>query len=171
MMDYRLIRSARRTLAVQIDREGQIIVRAPKKCPQKAIDAFLCQREDWINEHVRRQKLHAAQHPEPDEAEAERLKSLAREIIPTKAEYWSDIMGLYPAHISITGARTRFGSCSADNRLCFSWRLMQYPDAAVDYVVVHELAHIAHKNHGRDFYRLIESVMPDWKVRAALLKK
>ena len=58
-------------------------------------------------------------------------------------------MGLTPAAVTITGARKRFGSCSASNRICYSWRLMQYPEAAVDYVVVHELAHIVHKDHSR----------------------
>lgn len=69
------------------------------------------------------------------------------------------------------GGEKRFGSCSASNRLCFAWRLMRYPEAAVDYVVVHELAHIRYKNHGPAFYRLIASVLPDYKERIKLLKQ
>jgi predicted metal-dependent hydrolase len=80
-------------------------------------------------------------------------------------------MGLEPTGVGITGAEKRFGSCSAKNRLSFSWRLMRYPEAAVDYVVVHELAHIRHKNHGKEFYALIESYMPDYKERRKLLKE
>ena len=80
-------------------------------------------------------------------------------------------MGLHPTGLRITSARTRFGSCSAKNSICFSWRLMQYPDAAVDYVVVHELAHIREKNHGRAFYALVEQFLPDWRERRALLKE
>ena len=79
-------------------------------------------------------------------------------------------MGLRPAGVTITGAEKRFGSCSAKNRICFSWRLMQYPEEAVDYVVVHELAHILHKNHGKAFYACVEEVLPDWRARRALLK-
>ena len=79
-------------------------------------------------------------------------------------------MGLTPTGVRITGARRRFGSCSAKNSLCFSWRLMLYPQAAVDYVVVHELAHIAHKNHGPAFYACIAAVLPDYKARIRLLK-
>ena len=73
--------------------------------------------------------------------------------------------------VTITGAEKRFGSCSARNSICFSWRLMQYPDEAVDYVVVHELAHIQEKNHGRAFYALVGRYMPDWRERRALLKE
>ena len=79
-------------------------------------------------------------------------------------------MGVCPCGITVTGARTRFGSCSPKNRLCFSWRLMQYPDAAIDYVVVHELAHIVHKNHGAAFYAAIASVLPNYQDRIRLLK-
>ncbi len=80
-------------------------------------------------------------------------------------------MGLTPAAVTITGARKRFGSCSASNRICYSWRLMQYPEAAVDYVVVHELAHIVHKDHSRNFYAYVERFLPDWRERRALLKE
>ena len=72
--------------------------------------------------------------------------------------------------ITVTGARTRFGSCSPKNRLCFSFRLMEYPLPAIEYVVVHELAHIRHKNHGPDFYRLVEGTLPDYRQRIGLLK-
>lgn len=80
-------------------------------------------------------------------------------------------MGVQPAAVTITAARTRFGSCSAKNRICFSWRLMEYPEAAVDYVVVHELAHIVHKNHGPQFWALVERYLPDWRARRALLRE
>lgn len=80
-------------------------------------------------------------------------------------------MGVSPTGIKITSAKKRFGSCSGKNSLCFSFMLMQYPEEAVDYVVVHELAHIRHHNHSRDFYRFIEKYMPDYKEREKLLKK
>ena len=83
---------------------------------------------------------------------------------------YSAEMQLYPTGITITGARKRFGSCSGKNRICFSWRLMQYPEEAIDYVVVHELAHIRHKDHSRAFYDCVAQVMPDWRERRALLR-
>ena len=88
-----------------------------------------------------------------------------------RVDYWSDIMGLTPTGLKITSARTRFGSCSGKNSLCFSWRLMQYPREAIDYVVVHELAHIRHHDHSAAFYRFIASVMPDHEARRALLRQ
>lgn len=88
-----------------------------------------------------------------------------------RVEYYSEKMGLYPASVKITSAATRFGSCSGKNSICFSYRLMLYPPEAVDYVVVHELAHIKEKNHSARFYALVERYMPDYREREKLLKK
>ena len=90
---------------------------------------------------------------------------------PERVARYAARMGVRPAGITITGARKRFGSCSGKDRLCFSWRLMQYPQAAIDYVVVHELAHIRHKNHGPGFYAFVQEILPDWRERRALLKE
>ena len=170
MAEYTLIRSSRRTLAIEITRDCRLIVRAPRRCPVSQIERFLSERRDWIEKHMALQQARMEAHPEPDADEEARLRALAKEVLPEKLRYYSEIMGLYPEGITITGARTRFGSCSGKNRISFSFRLMQYPDEAIDYVVVHELAHILHKNHGKEFYALIESVLPDWQRRRALLK-
>ena len=95
----------------------------------------------------------------------------ARDILPGKVERFGRIMGVSPIGITITGAEKRFGSCSAKNRICFSWRLMAYPEEAIDYVVVHELAHIRHKDHSKRFYAFVEEVLPDWRERRRLLRE
>lgn len=170
-MDYTLIRSDRRTLALEINRSGRVVVRAPRRCPQREIDRLLAERADWIAKHAQRQRAWLAAHPEPDAAQRAALAARAKAELPERVRYYAAVMGLTPAGITITGAQKRFGSCSSENRLSFSWRLMGHPDAAVDYVVVHELAHIVHKNHGAQFYALIASVLPDWKARRNLLRE
>ena len=94
----------------------------------------------------------------------------AKAILPGKIQQYARRMGVCPTGLTVTSAKTRFGSCSGKDRLSFSWRLMAYPEAAIDYVVVHELAHIRYKDHSRAFYRFIESVMPDYRDRIRLLK-
>ena len=170
-VEYSIVRSSRRTLALEVTKDGEVIVRAPRRCPKSAIDDMLKSRADWIDEKVALQKARRAAHPEPTEAEAAAYLARAKAEIPPKVLRYGALMSLTPAAVSFGGAKTRFGSCSYDDRLRFSWRLMQYPDEAVDYVVVHELAHIVHKNHGKDFYALIGSVLPDYKARQALLRK
>lgn len=78
-------------------------------------------------------------------------------------------MGLKPTALTLRDAKSRFGSCSADGRIMLSIRLMRYPAEAIDYVVVHELAHLVHHNHGAAFYELVEKYLPDWKQRRARL--
>ena len=167
----RVIRSGRKTLALQISPQGELIVRAPRRCPQARIDEMIASHQGWIARHKAMQQNRRAAHPEPTEEERRALLQRAKEELPRRVAHFAEIMGLCPAGVTITGARTRFGSCSAKNRLCFSWRLMAYPAEAVDYVVVHELAHLVHKNHGPDFYALVARYLPDYKERQRLLKE
>ena len=168
---YSLLRSSRKTLSLEITPDCTILVRAPLRLSQKKIDDFVSSHAGWIETHLARQRLRLANHPEPTGEEREDCIRRAREELPGRVEQYAAQMGLWPTGITITGARKRFGSCSAKNRICFSWRLMQYPQAAIDYVVVHELAHIRHKDHSAAFYACVAQVLPDWRERRALLRE
>lgn len=137
MQPYELIRSGRRTLALEV-RGGHVIVRAPYRTPQATIDRFVASHAEWIARGVAKQAARAAAHPEPTDAERAAYIRRAKAYLPQRVAYYSERMGLYPTQVRITGARTRFGSCSSQGHICFSWRLMQYPPEAIDYVVVHE---------------------------------
>lgn len=169
-MDYTLIRSRRRTLAIEISRDCRVIVRAPLRTPTAVIDAFVSQRRDWIETHLQRRREYVQTHPPLAAEEVEALRRRAKEDLPPRVAHWAAIMGLTPTGIKITAARTRYGSCSGKNSLCFSLYLMQYPEEAIDAVVVHELAHIRHKNHSPAFYAEVERWLPDYRQRAQLLK-
>lgn len=170
MYDYQLIRSKRTTLALEI-KAGRVVVRAPMQASRATLDAFVEAHAAWIERHLLMAAERAAAHSEPDEARRTELARRAHAVLPERVEYYGRLMGLRPSKLTITGARTRFGSCSSRGSICFSWRLMTYPDAAIDYVVVHELAHLRHMNHGKGFYAEIARVMPDYRERAAMLKK
>ncbi|NCB51263.1 MAG: M48 family peptidase [Clostridia bacterium] len=168
--NYTLVRSDRRTLSMEITNDLTVLVRAPRRCPHREIDRFVDSHEDWCASHIEKRRNRLEEHPEPTPTERAELIRRAKTALPVRVEFYAEIMGLYPESVKITSAEKRFGSCSPKNGICFSWRLMRYPDDAIDYVVVHELAHIAQKNHGREFYGLVASVMPDYKERRALLK-
>ena len=171
MTDYTLIRAKRRTMSLQLDRDGNAVVRAPYGVKKEFIDRFVAAPGDWLARARAKQQSRRAAHPEPTEAEREALIAQAKEYLPALVAYWSAVMGLTPTGIRITSARTRFGSCSGKNSICFSWRLMLYPPEAIDYVVVHELAHIRHHDHSPAFYALVERYMSDWRDRMKLLKE
>ena len=170
-ISYELIRSRRRTLSMEVTRDARVVVRAPARCAKREIERFVEEHRDWLSEHLAHARERQLRHPEPTPEQEAALRERARRELPQKLAYYAEMMGLHPAGMRITSARTRFGSCSARNSICFSWRLMQYPDEAVDYVVVHELAHIQEKNHGRAFSALVGRYMPDWRERRALLKE
>ena len=156
-------------MGIEITDNCEIIVRAPIKMSDRAIAEFVSKYRGWIDKKLPEAEKRAKKSKAISEKEDE-LRRAAREVIPPLVERYSKLMGLKPASIKITSAEKRFGSCSGKNSLCFSWRLMAYPTEAVEYVVVHELAHIKHHNHSSAFYSLIEKYMPDYKERQKLLK-
>ena len=170
MEPYELIRSRRKTLALEITKDCRVLVRAPLRLSQARIDAFLESHADWIARHLEAQRQKAASAPPPPTAaDSAALKVKARTVLPEKVAFWSQKMGVVPTGIKITAARKRYGSCSGKNSLCFSCFLMNCPEEAIDLVVVHELCHIKVRNHGPAFYALLGQYLPDYKERKKLL--
>ena len=172
MRSYELIRSGRKTLSLEITRDGTVLVRAPLRMPRSSIDAFVRVKKEWTARKkelcARRIAFEKANFGTPEQLAA--LTEKARRILPQKTEEWARIMGVSPAGIRISQAKTRFGSCSATNCISYSCRLMAYPEDAVDYVVVHELAHIRHKDHSPAFYAFVARFLPDYRRREAILR-
>ena len=164
-------RSKRRTLSLTVAPDLRVVVRAPRFVRDSEIEAFVEKHAKWIERQTelqreRMEKQRALLTPERVAA----LKKEAAEELNERVRHYGARMGVRPAGVRITSARTRWGSCSAANRLCFSYRLILLPPEAVDAVVVHELAHIRVKNHGPAFYREVETYLPDYRKRIALLK-
>jgi predicted metal-dependent hydrolase len=90
-------------------------------------------------------------------------KKEAKDKLAKRVDYYSNKFHLFPKGIKITSAKSRWGSCSRDNRLCLSWRIMMAPLNIVDYVLTHELVHVKEKNHSRRFWNHLESIIPDSK--------
>ena len=169
MEQYTLIRSRRRSVAMQISPQGELIVRAPLRLPAREIDRLVREKADLIEAHRRRwQERQALRPPEPTEAERKALIARAKAELPPLLERYAARMGVRPRGMRVTSARTRWGSCSSKGTVCFSWRLMRMPEEFVEYVVVHELAHLREMNHGPRFWAVVASVLPDWRARRAL---
>lgn len=168
MHEYELIRSKRRTLALEVTPEGRVIARAPKRLPKAEIDRFVALKAEWLRKHLARPRSKPRETGPLEEAA---LREKARALLPDLAEQYAARLGLKPRYVKITGAQKRFGSCNMKGGLCFSWRLMRYPLAAIEYVAAHEAAHLKQLNHSASFYQVLSALMPDYKARAALLKQ
>ncbi|MCC8123804.1 MAG: M48 family metallopeptidase [Oscillospiraceae bacterium] len=97
-------------------------------------------------------------------------RDVAKELFTRVAVYYAGKMQVTPLAVKVTGAKTRWGSCSGKGSINFSWRLIMADDDVIDYVVVHELAHIKELNHSARFWAVVASVLPDYKRRKDTLK-
>lgn len=168
-MEYKIVYSKRKSIAIQVTPDGEVLVKAPKNTPKKNIEETVKKYSAWI-EKTQKKVLGKDIGMKKASAEEEKLlRKKARELLPEKVNYYSDLLGVTPTRLTVTGARTRFGSCSGKNGISFSFYLMRFPEDAIDYVVVHELCHIIHHNHSKEFYKEIEKILPDYKRRKKLL--
>lgn len=213
MLEYKLIRSRRKTAAIHITKDAVVEVRAPLKMPKAYIDGFVASKEEWITAHLTRREqlnneksafslnygdtvtlcgktytirakdgkyagfdgdcLYFPHGLSPDglkRAAVQVYKSEAKRIIGNKVYEYSGRMNVKPSAVKITSAKTSWGSCSGKDSLNFSWRLVMADENVINYVVVHELAHITQHNHSPRFWAVVEGVLPDYKQRRAKLK-
>jgi hypothetical protein len=97
-------------------------------------------------------------------------KEKARTLIPQRVDFFSRMMNLPYGNVKITSAQKRWGSCSARNDLSFSYRLVMTPPPVIDYVIVHELSHIRHKNHSARFWQQVQKIIPEHQTLRRWLK-
>lgn len=163
-MDYQLIKTKRRTLAVGV-RDGEVIVRAPLRTTRREADAFVRRYEDWILKQLdkdasRREAAEAA--PKLTQQEIDELYARAKEYIPDRVRHYAGRLGVDCGRITIRCQRSRWGSCSAKRNLNFNCLLMLTPDEVIDAIVVHEVCHLKEMNHSDRFYALVLSLYPDY---------
>ncbi len=209
-MRYELTRSKRKTLALTLDREGRLTVRAPLRMPLMQIEAFITEKQSWVEKT--RDRL--AKLPPPQAAltltdgatfpylggaltlaradvprvtrQGDRLlvplhtadlapvlrwvDAQARQVLETRQAALSQALRLHPRTLRLSRAKGRWGSMSMRGTLSLNHALLLCPPDIIDYVIVHELCHIAHPNHSASFWALVERHMPDYRIKRAWLK-
>lgn len=208
-----IIRSKRRTIALIVESDGSVTVRAPLKASDRLILQFVENHARWVEK--KQAEIHAAVPIQPKQylpgesflylgqsypleivkdqkrklvledcfklaesvqANAETVfqnwyRQQAGRIITGRVQHFADNHQFSYKKIRISSARTRWGSCSTSGTLGFSWRLILTPPDVIDYVVVHELAHTVHHNHSKRFWKLVETLLPDYKERRRQLRE
>ncbi|MFR1831624.1 MAG: M48 family metallopeptidase [Lachnospiraceae bacterium] len=171
-MNYEIIRSSRKTLALEISRDGLLKVRAPYKVSREEIQNFVKSKESWIFKHLKRIEETKAAQPDPLSAEEiEKLAQKALQVLPEKVENYARMIGATYGRITIRNQKTRWGSCSSKGNLNFNCQLMRLPEELQDYVVVHELCHRKEMNHSPNFWKEVKNIMPDYQERRTRLKQ
>ena len=126
-VEYKVIRSARKTLALQIHPDGSVIVRAPLKMPLKDIETFLAEKSAWIEKHLNKAKQCSESEPFTHE-EIRKLADAALADIPQRVRHYAPIVGVTYGRITIRNQRSRWGSCSSKGNLNFNCLLMLCPE-------------------------------------------
>lgn len=175
-MEVTIIRSNRKTIAIQVRSDGSVILRAPKRASKEEINHVLESKKDWIIRSVdkmKKQKREYEEHPELQltSEELHKLAQQARDYIPKRVEYYAPLVGVDYGRITIRNQRTRWGSCSSKGNLNFNCLLMLAPEEILDYIVVHELCHRKQMNHSKAFWAEVEKILPDYKNCEKWLKE
>lgn len=170
MYDMEIIRSRRRTLGLEITRDGRVVVRAPFGVSEEQIRRFVTSKQGWLEKHLA-DFAQAEPLPPLTSGEIRALAEAALEDIPRRVEKYAPIVGVRVGRITIRYQVSRWGSCSAKGNLNFNCLLMLCPEEVRDYVVVHELCHRKQLNHSPAFWAEVEQVLPGYKEQYRWLKK
>lgn len=166
-----IIRSKRKTLALQVTGNSDVIVRAPQQITRREAELFVQKNAEWIKRTRRemelrceRQKEMAEEYRIPDYTSLTPMeKNKIRRHIMERLKLYAPQMGVKFARVTVRDQKTRWGSCSSKGNLNFNYRLHYLPQELMDYVVVHELAHRIHMNHSREFWEVVAAFDADYK--------
>lgn len=173
--DYRIIRTRRKTIGLEISPDLQITVRAPYHLSDVRIREFVESKQTWILKHLAIMQDRQAHDPIPagviSDKELRHMTEEARIIIPERVKYFAKIIGVTYGQITIRHQKTRWGSCSSLGNLNFNCMLMATSPELIDYVVVHELCHRKQMNHSPLFWKEVEEILPDYRNLRSRLRE
>jgi predicted metal-dependent hydrolase len=208
----KIIRSKRKSIALEIGRDARLIVRAPLRANLKFIEAIVRSKANWISQKqlqfkekysfvkdkkfildeeflylgnlykLKYRESHVALDLDDHFYLSDKYGNSAKAVF----QYWykerayekllertvlfANQAGFSFNKIKISNAQGRWGSCSYNGNINFSWRLIMAPLEVLDYVVVHELSHLKHRDHSIRFWNRVASIMPDYKIHRQWLK-
>ncbi|MBD5542790.1 MAG: M48 family metallopeptidase [Lachnospiraceae bacterium] len=161
-------------MALEVTADGRVILRAPYRMPDVRIEQFLKEKASWIEKSLDKVSKRREEESGLEKLSADDIRRLADQaltVIPSKAAYYAEQIGVSYGRITIRNQKSRWGSCSAKGNLNFNCLLMLTPEKVQDYVVVHELCHRKEMNHSQRFWSEVERILPDYKERRRWLKE
>ena len=168
----KILRSRRRTAAIQITPQGEVVFRAPLNMPRREIERILTERRDWIDRKLSavREDAAAGRAAPLSQEDLAALARQAKQFLMPLVEQYAARMGVTYGKITIRCQQTRWGSCSSKGNLSFNCLLMLSPPRVQTYVVVHELSHRKHMDHSPAFWAEVEAILPDYRESVRWLK-
>lgn len=167
-------RSKRKSAAIKITADMQIVVFVPLYVSDNEIERMVISKSKWIDEHMLKVQSTIDERSKLEKITFEQIKELADqavEYIPKRVKYYAEKENFVYNKITIKNLVSRWGSCSTKGNLNFNCLLMLTPDYVIDYIVVHELCHLREMNHSEKFWAKVEKIMPDYQRAELWLKQ
>jgi predicted metal-dependent hydrolase len=170
-VEIRLYQSRRtRHLRFTVSSGGRITLSAPRRTPLSLLLRFVEEKRAWLE--ARYQEMRALPHETRLSGPAlEQAKAQALALVIGRLEHYNALYGFRYGRVTVRAQKTLWGSCSPQGNLSFNYRLVDLPEALSDYVVVHELCHLAELNHGKRFWSLVAKALPDYQERRRRLAR
>ena len=154
-MEYETVYSKIKNVYIHI-KDGEVIVKAPRRVSKKEIDKIVNSKEEWIKKTLAKTKIKSEKEKlYTDEEFKSIVQDTANELIKET--------GLIPNKVRIRDIKYAWGSCSANKNVTISYKLIYYSKEAIKYLILHELCHIKHMNHSKDFGNLVATYMTNYK--------
>lgn len=152
-----------KSLRIRVDGDGGVRVSAPYRLSLVFIQRFVEEKLPWIREAQRRIAERPMRYGTGSAEEYAANKAAALAVAQAKIAQWNAIYGFKVGRISIRNQRSRWGSCSTRGDICLNYRIAFLPTELQDYLVVHELCHIAQHNHSPKFWALVARTIPNYR--------
>lgn len=175
-IDFTIKKSKGRHLRISINRKGEVFLHVPRYVPIFVAKKFLLSKQDWVLKHLEKRKSYPVIEKRTTKKKYLENKEEARKLVLEKLDSWKNFYKdnfniiFTWKRVSIKNTTTRWGSCSAKKNLNFSYKIISLSPSAQDYLIVHELCHLVHMNHSKNFWNLVSLGCPDWERRRLELK-
>ncbi|NLK95820.1 MAG: M48 family metallopeptidase [Clostridiales bacterium] len=205
LFDYNIVYKKRKTIGIEINNNGEILIKAPLGTSKDIINNILKDKNKWINQKLKKIKtrvqlngneimylgkiyktsilvqkylkrefvlindnkiiINVKKRENVKDCLIEHFKKKTYDEIEKRIEVYKGFFPVEPKSIKIREQKTIWGSCSYDNKLSFNYKLIMADIKIIDYVVVHEMSHMIHKNHSMNFWKKVEEILPDYEMR------
>lgn len=156
-----------RSISIRVHPVKGVSVSVPYIVPYAAARLFFDARRQWVIDTMARQREKYRDIPQASPEEVEALRLQARKELPERLAVLAERYGFSYNRVAIKHNATNWGSCSSKGNINLNLSILRLPDILRDYVLLHELCHLRHQDHGHSFHLLLEHVLTDHILREA----
>lgn len=152
---YEITYSKIKNVYIQI-KDGKVIIKAPKRISKKELEKIIQNKKAWIEKSLEKSK-------QKQEKTALYTEEQFKQIVEKNVNELIKTTGLIPNQIRIRNIKYAWGTCSPNKNITINYNLIKHSEQAIRYVILHELCHLKHMNHSKEFWNLVSTYMPEYK--------